>query len=426
MTDLKDSEKESPPTKNYLLPLSLLSVLSQNQFSSIYYTSPVEVETLEERPSRMRTHEQVQRRQRYLAHLPWWRKPLWGYLLALPFTALSMLIPLLFEQIGVQRVFVTPLVFLVTVLIAWIWGTGPAIVAIVLSVLALNYLFLPPRGSLKWEWPGVLTILTFLLAELVVVLIIAGRESARQELQEHTRELEEANQTKDRFLSMASHELKTPLTLIRTQVQFILRRLTKQKEAPPEAAGLREPLEQVNQQTHHLQGLIQDILDLSILGAKQMPLRIERCDLSTCCREIIEALRASSGRSIVLQVPPTPVMLDADCERIGQVVINLVTNAIKYSPEASTILIAISQSENSVTIQVHNDGQAIPSQQQEHLFEPFYRTPNVRSSPKEGSGLGLAISKEIVVLHNGRIWVESSPEKGTSFFVQLPLNASPS
>jgi signal transduction histidine kinase len=182
----------------------------------------------------------------------------------------------------------------------------------------------------------------------------------------------------------------------------------------------------MNQQTRHLQGLIQDILDLSLLGAKQMPLRIELCDLSAKCREIIEALRASSGRSILLQAPLTPVMLDADCERIGQVVINLVTNAIKYSPEASTILIAISQSENSVTIQVHNDGQAIPSQQQAHLFEPFYRTPNVRSSPKEGSGLGLAISKEIVELHNGRIWVESSPEKGTSFFVQLPLNASPS
>ena len=386
----------------------------------------VEVETLEERPSRMCTHEQVQRRQRYLAHPPWWRKPLWGYLLALPFTALSILIPLLFEQIGVQRVFVTPLVFLVTVFIAWIWGTGPAIVAIILSVLALNYLFLPPRGSLKWEWPEVLAILTFLLAALVVVLITAGRESARQKLQERAWELEEANQTKERFFSMASHELKTPLTLIRTQVQFVLRRLTKQKEASPEAAGLREPLEQVNQQTRHLQGLIQDILDLSILGAKQMPLRIELCDLSAKCREIIEALRASCGRSIVLQAPPTPVMLDADCERIGQVVINLVTNAIKYSPEASTILIAISQSENSVTIQIHNYGQAIPSQQQEHLFEPFYRTPNVQSSPKEGSGLGLAISKEIVELHNGRIWVESSPEKGTSFFIQLPLKAFPS
>jgi signal transduction histidine kinase len=383
------------------------------------------VETLEEELFHMRTKEQAQRRQRYLAHLPWWHKPLVGYFLALPFIALSMLIPLLFEQIGVQRVFVTPLVFLVTVFIAWIWGTGPAIVAIVLSVLTLNYLFLPPRGSLKWQWPDILTILTFILTELVVVSITAGRESASQELQEHTRELEEANQTKDHFLSMASHELKTPLTLISTQVQFVLRRLAKQKEISPEPAALRELLEQVNQQTRQLQGLIQDILDLSLLGAKQMPLRIERCDFSAKCREIIEALRASSGRSIVLQATPTPVTLDADCERIGQVIINLVTNAIKYSPKASTIGISISQSESEVTIQVHNDGQAIPSEQQEHLFEPFYRTPNAYASPMEGSGLGLAISKEIVERHKGRIWVESSQGKGTSFFVRLPLISNP-
>jgi signal transduction histidine kinase len=265
-----------------------------------------------------------------------------------------------------------------------------------------------------------------LLAELMVVLITAGRESARQELQERASELEEANQVKDRFLSMASHELKTPLTIIRTQVQFSLRRLAKQKEVSPEAALLREPLEQVNQQTRQLQRLIQDLLDLSLSGAKQMPLRIERCDLSATCRKIIEELRGSSGHSMVLQAPPTPVMLNAHCERIGQVIINLLTNAIKYSPQTSAIVIALSQSESEATIQVHNDGQAIAREQQDHLFEPFYRAPNAQPFPTEGSGLGLAISKAIVEQHKGRIWVVSSPEKGTSFFVQLPLKAFPS
>jgi signal transduction histidine kinase len=379
----------------------------------------------------MHTNEQAQRRQRYLAHLPWWRKPLWGYLLALPLTALSMLISLLLNHLDVQGIFLNAPVFLIPVFIAWIWGTGPAIVAIVLGALLLYYLFLPPRGSLLWRWPDTLLLLNFLLAQFVVALITARRESARQkallaqqELQERARELEEANQTKDRFLSLASHELKTPITFISTQVQFGLRRLAKQKEVPPEAAAFRELLEQVNQQTCHLQGLIKDILDLSLLGGKQVPLRIERCDLSANCREIIEELQASSGRSIVLQAPPTPIIIEADCERIGQVIINLVTNAIKYSPQASTILIPISQSDSEVTIQVHNDGQAIPTQQQERLFEPYYRAPNAQASPKEGCGLGLAISKEIVERHKGRIWVESSNERGTTFFVQLPLKAS--
>src|SRR6185312_12144647 len=121
-----------------------------------------------------------------------------------------------------------------------------------------------------------------------------------------------------------------------------------------------------------------------------------------------------------IQLPPTPVMLNADCERLGQVIINLLTNAMKYSPEVSPIRIAISQSDRAVTIQVHNEGQAIPTQQHEHLFEPFYRTPEAHASPEEGSGLGLAISKEIVERHQGRIWVESSDQEGTTFFVQLP------
>jgi signal transduction histidine kinase len=390
------------------------------------------VEASEKRPAHLRRKERARRRQWYLAHLPWWRKPLVGYLLTLPLIALTMLIPLLFVQMGVHQPFVGAPVFLVVVLIAWIWGTGPAILAVILNGLLLNDLMLPPLGSLTFEWRETLPLVPLLLAELVVAVITAQRESARQqalfarqELQARASELEQANQTKDQFLSMASHELKTPITVIRGQVQYSLRRLTKQKDLPPEAAALRETLEQVDRQTHQLQGLVNDFLDLSILRAERMPLRPGRCDLSAIWREIIEEQQALSGRSIDLQAPSTPVMLDADCERMGQVVINLVTNALKYSPEASTVLVSISQSDTAATIQVHNDGQPIPAQQQKRIFEPYYRTPNAQTSSTKGWGLGLAISKEIVKQHQGRIWVESSNEKGTTFFVRLPLKASP-
>jgi signal transduction histidine kinase len=88
------------------------------------------------------------------------------------------------------------------------------------------------------------------------------------------------------------------------------------------------------------------------------------------------------------------------------------------------VLVSISQSDSAATLQVHNDGQPIPVPQQEHIFEPYYRTPNARASPTKGWGLGLAISHEIVKRHQGHIWVESSSEGGTTFFVQLPLKAS--
>lgn len=351
-----------------------------------------------------------------------------GYLLTLPFVVLVMLMSWLLLQMRVPNDFLATPAFLVTVLIAWIWGAGPAIVASVLGILALDFFFLQGE-NMTFELRETLPLFPFLFAQLVVAVIIAQRESARQqalfaqqELQERANELEQVNQTKDRFLSLASHELKTPITLISIQVQLGLRRVAKQKEVSPEAAALRELLEQINLQTHQLQGLVRDILDLSLLGAKQIPLRIERCDLSAKCRAISQALGTGSGRATVLQLPPTPVMLDADCERLGQVIINLVTNAIKYSPEATPIRIAISQSDCAVTIRVHNEGRAIPHEQQEHLFEPFYRTPEAHASPEEGCGLGLAISKEIVERHQGRIWVASSDQEGTTFFVWLPLN----
>jgi signal transduction histidine kinase len=379
------------------------------------------VEVSKERSSRLRRQERARRRQWYLAHPPWWRKPLVGYLLTVPFIALIMPFPLLFVQMSVYNTLVGVPVFLATVLIAYMWGTGPAIVAIVLGILSLNFFFRPPTESLTIEWGETLPLFPLLLAQLVVAVITAQRESARQqELQEHASELEQASRTKDQFLSMASHELKTPITVIRGQVQYSLRRLAKQKDLPPEAAALKETLEQVDQQTHQLQGLVNDFLDLSILREERMPLRLARCDLTAKCREVIEKQQALSSRSIVLQTPSTPIILNADCERMGQVVINLVTNALKYSPEASTVLISISQLNSEATIQVHNDGQPIPTGQQKRIFEPYYRTPNARSSGEKGWGLGLAISKEIVERHQGRIWVESSNERGTTFFVWLP------
>jgi len=363
----------------------------------------------------------VRRRQWYLAHLPWWRKPLVGYLLTVPFIALTMLFPLLFVQMSAYNALVGVPVFLATVLIALLWGTGPAIVAIVLGILSLNFFFPPPTESPLLEWRETLPLFPLLLAQLLVALITTQRESARQqELQRHASELEQANQTKDQFLSMASHELKTPITFIRAQVQFDLRRLAKQKELPPEVTTLRETLEQVDRQTHHLQGLVNDFLDLSILREERVPLRLARCDLTAKCREVIETQQAISGRSMVVQAQSTPIILNADGERIGQVVINLVTNALKYSPEESTILISISQLNSEATIQVHNDGQPIPTRQQKRIFEPYYRTPNARSSGEKGWGLGLAICKEIVERHQGHIWVESSNERGTTFFVRLP------
>ncbi|HLI06499.1 MAG TPA: HAMP domain-containing sensor histidine kinase [Ktedonobacteraceae bacterium] len=377
----------------------------------------------------MRTQQpEPRRRGSNGTHLLWWRRPFWGYLLALPLVALDMPVPMLLEYMRVREVFACAPDFLTTAFIVWMWGIGPAIVAIALDILELDFFFIPPYENLSWGLQKALPLLFFLLLQLGIIWLTIALESARrqallarEELQQRTEELEEANRAKQRFLSMASHELKTPVTLILTEVQYALRKIARQKEPSPEIVALREVLEKVNQHIHYLQRLIADILDLSLLGAKAMPLAVGRCDVSATCRKIVDEQRTSSGRSIDLQAPPTPIILYADSERVGQVIGNLVTNAIKYSAPTRPITIRLSQSETTCCIQVHNYGHPIASQDQERIFEPFYRTSAAQASREEGSGLGLAISKEIVERHNGKIWVESSQEKGTTFFVQLPL-----
>ena len=145
------------------------------------------------------------------------------------------------------------------------------------------------------------------------------------------------------------------------------------------------------------------------------------CDLRQICLRVVEDQTAFTDRRVNLTTAPYPVRLRADEERLGQVVSILVTNAIKYSLEASPIEVQVSQKGASALFTVHNDGPGISPEHRRHLFEPFYRTPEVSLSPTQGWGLGLAICQEIVNQHGGRIWVEA--EEGTTLKVELPLMA---
>ena len=115
------------------------------------------------------------------------------------------------------------------------------------------------------------------------------------------------------------------------------------------------------------------------------------------------------------------VVVDTDCERIAQVIVNLVSNAVKYSPEGSPVEVRVGTHEAMAHIEVQDHGKGIRKEQQEHIFDTFYRTPDAQASSKFGLGLGLSICKDIVERHGGRIWCESAPGKGSTFLVDLPL-----
>jgi signal transduction histidine kinase len=170
--------------------------------------------------------------------------------------------------------------------------------------------------------------------------------------------------------------------------------------------------------------LINSLLDINTLRSGKIPVCLVPCDLRYLCQQVIEEQQTQTDRSIDLRLPADPAIVQVDHGWFAQVVSNLVTNALKYSPVNTPIRVEISQRPREVILAVHNESPVLSQEQQKTLFEPFYRSPEARSSATSGWGLGLAICKEIVRQHRGRIWVESSEEKGTIFFVTLPLTTS--
>ncbi len=388
------------------------------------------------RMQHMNLAQRARLRKIYLAQHPGWRNPVVGYVLSPFIVALAIMFTLFLQKaLGGIR-FTGSFLILAILFLALFWGVGPALIAIALGTLLLDYYFIPPIGQiLAGKWQDTAQLVPFIIAGCTIALITAQRERARlhaldaeQELYAHAeeleianRKLEEANQTKDQFLSIASHELKTPVTSIRGHAQLTMRRLAKQKELSPEMEEISTTLKKINDQTTRLTSLIDDLMDVSSIRSGKLELRKQKCDLKDLCREVVEDQRLLSGRAITLTVPEKAVKMQVDCDRLAQVFVNLISNAIKYSPDESPVEIVLREQGAMAQVQIKDCGKGISKDQQEHIFETFYRTPDAQTSSKRGLGLGLAISKEIVERHNGHIWCESEPGQGSTFFVDLPV-----
>ncbi len=384
---------------------------------------------------RVRLQKSVVLRKQYVATIPRWRRPLIGYFASIVLVGSALLGTWFLRMVLISLSFSDALFILSVLLTALFWGVGPAIFSLILSTFVLDYFFVLPVGQLDlFNWNGITQVIPYVIAGLVIALITGQREQARwrslateQELQAYAEELEEANhqlkdtdQLKDRFLSIASHELKTPITSIRGQAQFAIRRLAKQKNTSPEIAGISTTLEKINEQTTRLTTLIDELLDVSSMRAGKVELHKREFEFVALCQGIVEDQQLLTGRTITLtsETPTMPIIADRD--RLSQVVTNLITNAVKYSPDASEVLLRLSQSDKHVCLEVQDFGKGIADKQLPHIFDTFYRTPDAQASSKFGLGLGLAICKDIVERHGGRIWVQSKSGKGSTFSVELP------
>lgn len=218
-----------------------------------------------------------------------------------------------------------------------------------------------------------------------------------------------------RFTSDASHELRTPLAVILSQAQTALAR-----ERP--ASEYREALEACQRAAQRMRRLTESLLELARLDAGQASIRAERVDLSAVVRECVDLVRPlAAERSVKVVCDLQIVECEGDAQHLGQLVTNLLSNAIQFNREGGEVRIATRVEGGGALLSVADTGFGMPAEDLPHVFERFYRVDKSRSRQQGSSGLGLAICKAIVESHGGSISVESAPEKGCAFVVKLPL-----
>src|SRR5918993_5257093 len=232
--------------------------------------------------------------------------------------------------------------------------------------------------------------------------------------------LEQSFGSLHRFTADASHELKTPLMVLRAGVE----RALVHPGTPPEILqALDETLAQINQMTE----MVESLLTLARADEGRAPLAVEECDLRELVVDVAETagmLGEGVGVTEVHSVPDTPVRLAVDRGRIREMLLNMVTNAIKYTPHGGAVFLKLEQDDESVTLSVRDSGIGIAPGDLPHIFERFWRADPARSrtGDRPGVGLGLAITKWIAEAHGGTITVQSRPGRGSVFTVRLPRN----
>ena len=223
---------------------------------------------------------------------------------------------------------------------------------------------------------------------------------------------------KDEFISIASHELKTPVTSLKGFTQIL--KLKFEKEENPQAVDL---LSRMDKQVDKLTKLIVELLDATKIENGQLKFSKEDFDFNALVLETAEEMqRTTQKHTIKVELAPTKIIC-GDKDRIGQVIINLVSNAIKYSPNANEILITSSIENNSIKLCVRDFGIGIPEEKQANVFDRFFRVSGDKQDTFPGLGLGLFISSEIIKRHEGNLTVKSIPGEGATFCFILPLTA---
>lgn len=244
-----------------------------------------------------------------------------------------------------------------------------------------------------------------------------------EKLKRYVAELVESNNSQTRALEELAHELKNPLAVIWGYSSFLLRSPIKDWSEEE----LKRSVSSMHRNARHLQSLIEELLDSARLASRKIVLSRESFPAHEAIREALEGLRLeAANKGVALE--PDPIdercLVHADRDRLRQILVNLVTNAVKFTPKGGRVGVGAVDAENGVLFTVEDNGVGIAPQDAEKIFERFYQVKDRASQAQnKGLGLGLNIVRGLVTLHHGRIWVESEPGKGARFKVLIPGSA---
>lgn len=292
--------------------------------------------------------------------------------------------------------------------------------------LGLNsHMFVPLKSG--GEVIGVLTIasmdknFSYTQDDAVFIEELALRAGAAVDKARLYKEAQEALYTRDEFLSIASHELKTPLTSILLNLQGMLNKIHKSNSKNPEIKETVRLIEISKRQTHRMARLINDLLNVSVVSTGKLKIEKEKFDLVTLINDVVMSFRTrltNEKIDVKIQSSEKEIIGNWDYVRIEQVISNLLSNAIKYGKK-KTITISSGKNNSYAIFKVKDQGIGISEKDQEYIFERFKRV--VSDNEYSGLGVGLYIANQIIKAHKGRLTVKSQVGKGSTFIVELPF-----
>jgi len=240
---------------------------------------------------------------------------------------------------------------------------------------------------------------------------ISAEQAAQQETAQLYQQLQELNARKDEFIGLASHELKTPLASVKGYLQILSKRMTDEKD--------KLFVQKTQHQLSKLSDLVNDLLDVSKIEAGKLHFANEEFDMLDVVRDAIDLIsHANNNYKIQLHSPTPSCKIRGDANRLEQVIINLMTNAIRYSPGSDQIEVHLVPETDQIKVGVKDFGIGIAPEKLNHIFSRYYRVDD--NSKVSGLGIGLYLCYEIVTRHKGHIWAESEPNVGSTFWFTLP------